>query len=115
MDRSKDATSGAMRRKFVAGFVGGMRVVWPVVSGLLLTIAVLGVIIGRIEGWSIGESLYFASVTGLTIGYGDFAPTMLLTRVLAIGIGLCGVLLIALVAAIAVEALAEVRGAGNGR
>jgi len=44
-------------------------------------------------------------VSGLTIGYGDFAPKLLLTRVLAILIGVCGVLLTALVAAIAVKAL----------
>jgi hypothetical protein len=46
-------------------------------------------------------------VSGLTIGYGDLAPKFLLTRVLAIVIGICGVLLTALLAAIAVRALAE--------
>ena len=65
----------------------------------------LGVVIGLIEGWSVHESIYFAFVSGLTIGYGDFAPKLLLTRVLAILIGVCGVLLTALVAAIAVKAL----------
>ena len=45
-------------------------------------------------------------VAGLTIGYGDLAPKSLLTRALAILIGVCGVLLTALVAAIAVKALA---------
>jgi hypothetical protein len=46
-------------------------------------------------------------VTGLTIGYGDIAPKFLLTRVLAVAIGLCGMLLTALIAAVAVESLAE--------
>jgi hypothetical protein len=40
-----------------------------------------------------------------TIGYGDFAPRTLLARVLAIVIGMCGVLVTALVAALAVKAL----------
>jgi uncharacterized membrane protein YuzA (DUF378 family) len=44
-------------------------------------------------------------VSGLTIGYGDLAPKTLLTRVLAILIGVCGVLVTALLAAIAVKAL----------
>ena len=51
------------------------------------------------------ESLYFAFVSGLTIGYGDFAPKTFVTRLLAILIGVCGVLLTALLAAIAVKAL----------
>jgi hypothetical protein len=51
------------------------------------------------------ESIYFAFVSGLTIGYGDFAPKSLLTRALAILIGVCGILVTALVAAVAVKAL----------
>ena len=75
---------------------------------LVVLIAALGLVIGLIEGWSIQESIYFAFVSGLTIGYGDFAPKLLLTRVLAIAIGVCGVLLTGLVAAIAVKALSGV-------
>ena len=59
----------------------------------------------QIEGWSVQESIYFAFVSGLTIGYGDLAPKLLLARALAIAIGVCGVLVTALVAAIAVKAL----------
>jgi len=71
------------------------------------------VVIGLIEGWSVQESIYFAFVSGLTIGYGDLAPKTLLTRMLAILIGVCGVLLTALVAAVAVKALTMVRGDGD--
>jgi len=60
---------------------------------------------GMIEGWSLTESIYFAFVSGLTIGYGDLAPKSLLARALAIFIGARGVLVTALVAAIAVKAL----------
>jgi hypothetical protein len=67
----------------------------------------LGIVVGLREGWSMHESIYFACVTGLTIGYGDFAPKFLLTRVLAVAIGLSGLLLTALIAAVAVKALAE--------
>jgi len=65
----------------------------------------LGLVIGLREGWSIQESIYFAFVSGLTIGYGDLVPKYLLTSALAISIGVCGVLLTALLAAIAVKAL----------
>ncbi len=97
--------SRALRRNFVAGLLTGLRVVWPILSVLLGLIVALGLVIGTIEGWSVHESIYFAFVSGLTIGYGDLAPKSLLTRLLAILIGICGVLVTALVAAIAVKAL----------
>ena len=105
--------SRTMRRDFVAGLLMGLRVVWPVMSALLGIIVALGVVIGLIEGWSVQESIYFAFVSGLTIGYGDLAPKTLLTRMLAILIGVCGVLLTALVAAVAVKALTMVHGDGD--
>ena len=86
-----------MRRNFVAGLFAGLRVVWPILSGLLGLIVALGLVIGKFEEWSIQESIYFAFVSGLTIGYGDLAPKTLLTRVLSVLIGVCGVLLTALV------------------
>jgi len=94
-----------LRKQFTAGLFTGLRVVWPILSALLGLIVGLGLVIGVIEGWSIHESIYFAFVSGLTIGYGDLAPKTLGTRVLAIVIGICGVLLTALVAAVAVKAL----------
>jgi hypothetical protein len=102
-----DLSPHAMRRAFAKELFAGLRVVWPILSGLLVVIVALGLVIGLIEGWKVTESIYFAFVSGLTIGYGDLAPKTLLTRVLAIIIGICGVLLTALVAAIAVKALAR--------
>jgi len=95
----------ALRREFMTGLLKGLRVVWPVLSGLLVLIIALGVAAGMVEGWSMQESVYFSFVSGLTIGYGDFAPKTLLGRALAIAIGLCGILVTALVAAVAVKAL----------
>jgi len=104
-----------MRRTFANGLVAGLRVVWPVLSGLLMTIVALGLVAGQIEGWSVQESIYFAFVSGLTIGYGDLVPKTLVARALAIIIGICGVLLTALVAAIAVKALSTGIGDGDGK
>jgi hypothetical protein len=102
--------SRTMRRHFVAGLFTGLRVVWPILSVLLGLIIALGLVVGLLEGWSVHESIYFAFVSGLTIGYGDLAPKSLVTRVLAILIGVCGVLVTALVAAIAVKALTAATG-----
>jgi Ion channel len=40
----------------------------------------LGLLIGFVEGWSVGEAVYFSFVTGLTIGYGDIVPRQTLTH-----------------------------------
>ena len=102
-----------LRRNFLAGLLFGLRVVWPILSVLLGLIVALGLVVGLLEGWSVQESIYFAFVSGLTIGYGDLAPTSLLTRVLAILIGVCGVLMTALLAAIAVKALTAAADPGE--
>ncbi|MFN0241446.1 MAG: potassium channel family protein [Planctomycetota bacterium] len=103
----------ALRRRFLAGLSEGLRVVWPILSALLALIVTLGVAAGLVEGWSVQESVYFSFVSGLTIGYGDFAPKTLFGRALAIVIGVCGILVTALVAAVAVKALTHARGGGD--
>lgn len=102
-----------MRRHFAAGLFAGLRVVWPILSGLIGLMIVLGLVVGLREGWSFQESIYFAFVSGLTIGYGDLAPKTLLARSLAILIGICGVLFTALLAAVAVKALGAASDDGN--
>jgi len=102
-----------LRRNFLAGLLFGLRVVWPILSVLLGLIIALGLVVGLLEGWSVQDSIYFAFVSGLTIGYGDLAPTSLLTRALAVLIGVCGVLMTALLAAIAVKALTAATDPGD--
>ena len=95
----------ALRRQFFRSLLTEVGVVWPVLSGLILAVLLLGVVVGMLEGWTLGESLYFACVTGLTIGYGDFVPHGAVTRVLAAIIGATGIVITALLAAVAVRAL----------
>jgi Ion channel len=101
--------SRTLRRRFVGGLLAGLRVVWPILSALLGLMIALGLVVGLIEGWSAYDSAYFAFVSGLTIGYGDLAPKSGIGRALAVLIGVCGVLMTALVAAIAVRALTAAR------
>ena len=51
----------------------GIHLTWPVLSIILAVQVALGLLIGFIEGWSVGDSIYFTFITGLTIGYGDVA------------------------------------------
>jgi hypothetical protein len=98
-----------MRREFAAGLVFGLRIVWPILSILLGAIVALGLIVGFLEGWPIRDSIYFAFVSGLTIGYGDLAPRTFLARMLAILIGTCGLLMTTLIAAVVIKALTVIR------
>lgn len=94
-----------MRRLFFIELWNGLKLVWPIVSGLLAIMVLLGMVIAWREGWGLAEGVYFAFVSGLTIGYGDLVPKHPLSRTLAIAIGCTGILLTGLVAAIAVRAL----------
>ena len=96
-----------MRRFFFGALFRMLGIVWPILSGILLVMVGPGLAIGVLEGWSVGDSFYFTFVTGLTIGYGDFVPHRAISRVLAAVIGLAGILLTGLVAAVIVQALQE--------
>lgn len=96
-----------VRRRFYGALLVALRVVWPVFSILLGAMLGLGLGVAYLEGWSLGDGIYFAFVTGLTVGYGDLVPHQSLARFMAICIGFTGVLLTALFAAVSVRALQE--------
>ena len=45
--------SRARRRSFIAGLVTGLRVLWPILSGVFGLMIALGLAIGLVEGWSV--------------------------------------------------------------
>jgi hypothetical protein len=94
-----------VRRRFFVALAHAVHVAWPVLSIILAIQVALGLLIGFVEGWSVGDAIYFTFVTGLTIGYGDIVPRQALARALAIGVGFCGLFLTGLIAGIAVYAL----------
>jgi hypothetical protein len=66
---------------------------------------VLGAFVSLLQGWPLGDAFYFTFVTAFTIGYGDLVPKGFLARLIAMVIGLTGVLLTGLIAAVGVRAL----------
>jgi Ion channel len=96
-----------IRLQFLVVLWREFRVVWPVVSGLFAMQLLLGFLIGRFEEWRIGDAIYFTFVTGLTVGYGDVVPLRFISRALSVIIALIGILLTAMMAAVAVRALQE--------
>jgi hypothetical protein len=91
--------------RFFGHVLSLIRFIWPVFSMLIILIMVLGLMTGIREGWTMGDSFYYAFITAFTIGYGDFAPKYPLTKILALGIGLVGFLFTGILVAIAVEAI----------
>src|SRR4051794_38761162 len=96
-----------LRRRFLRALSNELRVVWPILSGLIIAQLSFGVIVGTIEGWPVSDGAYFTFVTGLTIGYGDLIPKHLSTRLIAVVIGFLGILVTGLVAAVGVRALQQ--------
>jgi hypothetical protein len=94
-----------VRWRFFTGLGCAIHLAWPVLSAILAVQVALGLLIGFIEGWSVGDAIYFTFVTGLTIGYGDIVPRQALGRALAIGVGVSGLFLTGLIAGIAVYAM----------
>src|SRR6476469_4810336 len=76
-----------MRRRFFVALGHAIHVTWPVLSAIIGIQLALGLLTGFVEGWSLGDAVYFTFITGLTIGYGDLVPRQALTHALAIGIG----------------------------
>jgi ion channel len=98
-------TPKPLRRRFVVALGHAIHVTWPVLWAIIAIQLALGLLTGFVEGWSVGDSVYFTFITGLTIGYGDLVPKQTLTRAIAIGIGYFGLFVTGVIAAIAVHAI----------
>ena len=81
-----------VRRRFIEALGHAIHVTWPVLSAIIAIQLALGLLTGFVEGWSVGDAVYFTFITGFTIGYGDLVPRQTLARALAIGIGFSGLL-----------------------
>jgi hypothetical protein len=101
------ATRAELRLRFYRHLWMHLCLVWPIASGLVGFQLALGAVIGFLERWSVSETIYFTFVTALTIGYGDLAPKRVTSRMIALAIGLSGILLTGLVAALGVRSLQE--------
>jgi hypothetical protein len=101
------ARSAPTARQFTCAFLDGLRILWPVLSALYLLQATMGGIVGLAEGWGLWKGLYFAFITGLTIGYGDLVPSRVASQILAVLIGFLGVVAMGLIAALAVRAVTQ--------
>ena len=63
----------------------------PIFIYVAFFIVVTAAVFHWLEGWGWLDSIYFVVVTFTTIGYGDFAPTTPLTKLITIFVALNGV------------------------
>lgn len=89
---------------FLHMFGTGLFYIAPLLISMLLVIVVLGHFLGRLEGWSRLDSMYYAFITATTVGYGDFHPRKKLSKILAIVIAFVGIIFTGIVVAIALHA-----------
>jgi hypothetical protein len=90
--------------EFLRTFALDLAYAGPLLTSLLLLIALIGFVIGRIEGWSLSDSLYHAFINATTVGYGDFRPTRKRAKFLAVVLAFVGLVFTGMVVAIALHA-----------
>ena len=86
------------------------RTIWHMRSVNLALFALIVInswAISYVEKLPFGDALYFAFITGLTIGYGDIVVKTPVGRILAVLTGFIGVLFSGMVIAVAVRALRQ--------
>lgn len=93
--------------EFIKKFFIGLYYISPIIVSLIVIISMLGLLIGRREGWSRINAIYFAFITATTVGYGDFRPNTTVSKLLAILVTFLGILLTGIVVAVGLEAATQ--------
>ena len=94
-------------QEFLATVLRYIFCVREVIGSLVLMIVFAGFAFSKAEGIKLGDAIYFAFITALSVGYGDITPQLTVGKMVSVGIGLMGVLLVGITAAVATRALAD--------
>jgi voltage-gated potassium channel len=89
---------------YLSYFVDDLAFAAPLLGLMATLIIALGLIVGRIESWNWFDSIYWAFITAITVGYGDIRPLQPVPRLLSILIALVGVTFTGLLVALAIDA-----------
>ena len=88
---------------FLKEFGLGLWLSLPLSLSLAATISLLGLVVGRKEGWSRFDGVYWSFITATTVGYGDIRPVKRVSRIIAVVIALLGLTLTGIVIAVGVH------------
>ena len=97
-------------RMFISFCYHFFNVIWhlhAVFLSLITLIVISAAVIAQIEKLPFGEAIYFSFITGLTIGYGDIVVKTLYGRVVAVLLGLIGIVFTGLMVAAALRAVGQ--------
>ena len=72
---------------------------------LMAWIVISAAVISRVESLPFGEALYFSFITGLTIGYGDIVVKTPFARLIAVLLGLIGMITSGIMVAASIRAV----------
>ena len=89
---------------FIKIYFFGLWLAAPLLLSFVLAIIVLGLLVGKLESWSKFDSLYWAFVTGTTVGYGDNRTLRKLSRFLSVMIAFIGLIFTGIMVALAINA-----------
>jgi voltage-gated potassium channel len=89
---------------FIEVFLLGLYFAMPLLVLFLVIISLLGLWVGRREGWSRSDGLYYAFITATTVGYGDRVPVSRFSKLLAVKIAFMGLMFTGIFVSIAVNA-----------
>lgn len=100
-----DPVSIKMAWQFMGNFLRVLLLLRGVMLLLLLLSLGGAVIIWAAEDVGLLDAVYFAAVTGLTVGYGDIVPCSWLGKLASVLIGIVGVVIMGILVAASVRAL----------
>ena len=78
-----------------------------VIVSLLGMMVLGGFAISQLESIKLGDAIYFAFITGLSVGYGDIVPHTTAGKLVCVAIAFVGMLFVGITVAIANRALAD--------
>lgn len=90
--------------KFIDIFFFSLGLAAPLLLALMVIIILLGQVVGTQESWGRLNSFYWAFITAITVGYGDFPPVKPVSKILSVLTALVGVIFTGIIVALAVNA-----------
>lgn len=94
-----------MLLKFINNFFRCLLHCWSIMLILLFILLIGAIVISKSEGIDFYNSIYFAFITGLTVGYGDITPVTFIGKLFSILIAIVGMIFLGLLIAISSRAL----------